>query len=43
MDDSSRNYTPEEAAHLAAFRHGLGLNQYGQLVRETRERYEETD
>jgi len=43
MDDSNRSYTPEEAAHLAAFKHGLGLNQYGRLVREAKERYEETN
>ena len=41
MDDSSRIYTPEEAAHLAAFKHGLGLNQYGRLVREAKERYDD--
>jgi hypothetical protein len=43
MDDSDRTYTPEEAAHLAAFKHGLGLNQYGRLVREAKERYGETN
>ena len=41
MADSNRSYTPEEAAHLAAFKHGLGLNQYGRLVREAKERYGE--
>ena len=35
--------TPENAAYRAAMTHGLGLNQYGRLVRETRERYEETN
>ena len=35
--------TPAHAAYTAAMDHGLGLNQYGRLVRETRERYEETN
>ena len=38
-----KEYTPENAAYRAAMTHGLGLNQYGRLVRETRERYEETN
>ena len=41
MADSNRTYTPEEAAHLAAFKHGLGLNQYGRLVREAKDRYDD--
>ena len=43
MDDSDKTYTPEDAAYRAAMTHGLGLNQYGRLVRETRERYEEME
>ena len=35
--------TPAHAAYTAAMDHGLGLNQYGRLLRETRERYEETN
>jgi hypothetical protein len=35
--------TVTDAAYRAAMDHGLGLNQYGRLVRETRERYEETN
>ena len=35
--------TPAHAAYTAAMDHSLGLNQYGRLVRETRERYEETN
>jgi hypothetical protein len=37
------DWTVTEAAYRAAFDHGLGLNQYGRLVRETRERYEEME
>jgi hypothetical protein len=39
MDDSPKEYTPENAAYRAAMTHGLGLNQYGRLVREAKERY----
>ena len=35
--------TPAHAAYTAAMDHSLGLNQYGRLLRETRERYEETN
>lgn len=41
MDDSDKTYTPEDAAYRAAMTHGLGLNQYGRLVRETKERYDD--
>lgn len=41
MDDSDKTYTPEDAAYRAAMTHGLGLNQYGRLVREAKERYGE--
>ena len=33
--------TPAHAAYTAAMDHRLGLNQYGRLVRETRERYDD--
>jgi len=35
------DWTVTEAAYRAAFDHGLGLNQYGRLVREAKERYGE--
>lgn len=35
------DWTVTDAAYRAAFDHSLGLNQYGRLVRETRERYGE--
>ena len=34
-------YTPEDAAYRAAMTHGLGLNQYGRLVREAKDRYDD--
>jgi hypothetical protein len=37
------DWTVTEAAYRAAFDHSLGLNQYGRLVREAKERYEETN
>jgi hypothetical protein len=43
MDDSDKTYTPEDAAYRAAMTHGLGLNQYGRLVREAKERYGEVN
>lgn len=41
MNDSDRTYTPEDAAYRAAMTHGLGLNQYGRLVREAKEIYDD--
>ena len=35
------DWTVTEAAYRAAFDHSLGLNQYGRLVREAKERYGE--
>jgi hypothetical protein len=43
MDHSTKTYTPEEAAYSAAMQHELGLNQFGRLVREAKERYGKTD
>lgn len=41
LDDSDKTYKPEDAAYRAAMTHGLGLNQYGRLVREAKERYDD--
>lgn len=35
------DWSVTEAAYRAAFDHSLGLNQYGRLVREAKERYGE--
>ena len=35
------DWTVTEAAYRAAFDHSLGLNQYGRLVREAKERYDD--
>jgi hypothetical protein len=43
MELMAQGNTPAHAAYTAAMDHGLGLNQYGRLLRETRERYEETN
>ena len=37
------DWTVTEAAYRAAFDHSLGLNQYGRLVREAKERYDDQD
>jgi hypothetical protein len=37
------DWTVTEAAYRAAFDHGLGLNQYGRLVREAEKRYKEME
>ena len=43
MELMAQGNTPAHAAYTAAMDHALGLNQYGRLLRETRERYEETN
>jgi len=43
MDHSDKKWTPEDAAYRAAMTHGLGLAQYGRLVREAKERYGDAD
>ena len=35
------HWTVTEAAYRAAFDHSLGLNQYGRLVREAKDRYDD--
>ena len=37
---NEKEHNPEDAAYRAAMIHGLGLNQYGRLVREAKERYD---
>ena len=39
--DYGHEHDVEKAAYRAAMEHGLGLNQYGRLVREAKERYGE--
>ena len=41
MELMAQGNTPAHAAYTAAMDHGLGLNQYGRLVREAKERYGE--
>lgn len=39
--DYGHEHDVERAAYRAAMEHGLGLIQYGRLVRETKERYDD--
>ena len=40
MELMAQGNTPAHAAYTAAMDHRLGLNQYGRLVREAKERYD---